>query len=183
MIAIWTEAKPAYDGEFVTFEETEIYPKPIQKPFPPIWIGGGGPKSVEIAAEFAQGWLPPWIPPDQYPARIDELRIAAAEHGRANVDWEIGTEVYVSIAPSSEEARNQAVHTLSVLSEGFADDATPAAIEAAGLIGSGDQIREKLEKYVAAGVTHYEMKFIYQSIAHLEEQLGLFREQVIPAFR
>ena len=88
-----------------------------------------------------------------------------------------------SVAESSEQAQQQAVHTLGVLSEGFADDATPEAIQAAGLIGSPEEIVEKLKRYVDGGVMHYEMKFIYQSIEHYREQLQLFSEQVIPAFR
>jgi probable F420-dependent oxidoreductase len=182
MIAIWTQDHPAYQGEFVSFPETEFNPKPVQKPFPPIWIGGGGPKSVDIAAEFAQGWLPPWIAPDEYPARIGELRPASAKYGRADTEFDIGTEVYVSIAETSDQARNQAVHTLSVLSEGFAADATPEAIEAAGLIGDPEQIADKLDRYVEGGVRHYEMKFIYQSVDHLVEQLDLFKERVMPRF-
>ncbi|HEX5451136.1 MAG TPA: LLM class flavin-dependent oxidoreductase [Candidatus Limnocylindrales bacterium] len=183
MIAIWTERKPSYSGRFISFPETEFDPKPVQKPYPPIWIGGGGPKSVEIVAEFATGWLPPWIAPEGYPGRIAELKTAAERYGRGDVDFDIGTEVYVSVAPTSEQARNQAVHTLGVLTEGFADDATPEAIEKAGLIGSPEQISEKLAKYVAGGVHHYEMKFIYQSVDHLAEQLELFRTGVMANFR
>lgn len=183
MTRIWTDDHPSYDGDFVRFPETEFAPKPVQKPYPPIWIGGGGPKSVDIAAEFASGWLPPWISPDQYPARIAELHEAAKQYDRQDVDFDIGTEVYVSIGETSEKAQRQAVHTLSVLSEGFADDATPEAIQAAGLIGSPEEIAEKLKRYVNGGVMHYEMKFIYQSIDHYHEQLELFAKQVIPAFR
>jgi probable F420-dependent oxidoreductase len=183
MQTIWTEDKPSHEGPFISFPETEIYPKPVQKPWPPIWVGGGGPKSVDIAAEFATGWLPPWIAPDQYPARIQELRDAAAEKGRGDVDFDIATEVYVSIAETSEQATSQATKTLGVLTEGFADDATPEAIAKAGLVGSPDEISEKLKRYVDGGVTHYEMKFVYQSIDHLAEQLELFQQQVIPNFR
>lgn len=183
MIAIWTQERPSYEGPFVSFPETEFAPKPIQRPFPPIWIGGGGPKSIDIAAEFASGWLPPWIAPDQYPGKVQELREAARQYGRQDTAFDIGTEVYVSIAETSEQAQKQAVHTLGVLSEGFADDATPQAIQAAGLIGSPDEITEKLKRYVAGGVKHYEMKFVYQSVDHYAEQLQLFSERVIPNFR
>lgn len=183
MQKIWTQDNPSHEGPHISFPETEINPKPVQKPWPPIWIGGGGPKSVDIAAEFATGWLPPWIAPDQYPARIQELKDAAAAKGRGEVDYDIATEVYVSIAETSEQATSQATRTLSVLTEGFADDATPEAIAKAGLVGSPEEISEKLARYVEGGVTHYEMKFVYQSIDHLSEQLALFQERVIPNFR
>ena len=183
MQVIWTEDKPSYTGEFISFPETEIFPKPVQKPYPPIWVGGGGPKSLDIAAEFGTGWIPPWIAPDQYAVKVGELRALAEEKGRGDVDFDIATEVYVCIARTSEEAHRISDRTLNVLPEGFADDATPTAIQATGLVGSPDEIVAKLQEYVAAGVGHYEMKFVYPSVDQLVEQLQLFSESVIPAFR
>lgn len=183
MIAIWTQDRPSHEGRFISFPETEIEPKPKQRPYPPIWVGGGGPKSVDIAAEYASGWLPPWISPDQYPARIDELKAAAAEKGRGDVDFDIATEVYACIERTDEAAERMAARTTGVLPEGFADDATPGAIADAGLIGSPDTIGEKLTRYVEAGVKHYEIKFIYRDVGHLLEQLDLFAAEVAPAFR
>jgi probable F420-dependent oxidoreductase len=183
MQTIWTQEKPAYEGEFVSFPETQIDPKPVQKPFPPIWVGGGGPKSVDIAAEFATGWLPPWVSPDEYPRRIQELRDRAAEYGRGDVEFDIATEVYACVGRTNEEAVGNSRHTLGVLTEGFADDATPDAIQATGLVGSAEAVAEKLHRYVEAGVKHYEMKFVYHTVDHLLEQLQLFNEEVMPQFR
>jgi len=183
MRAVWTEDHPSYSGEFISFPETQIDPKPMQKPFPPVWVGGGGPKSVDIAAEFATGWLPPWVPPEQYPERIQGLYDAAAEKGRGDVKFDIGTEVYVCVGRSTEEAVANSRHTLGVLTEGFADDATPEAIQASGLVGSTEAISEKLRRYVDAGVMHYEMKFVYHTVDHLIEQLEMFQREVVPNFR
>jgi probable F420-dependent oxidoreductase len=183
MRTIWTEDHPSYDGAFISFPETQIDPKPIQKPYPPIWVGGGGPKSVDIAAEYATGWLPPWVAPDEYPARIQGLRDAAAEKGRGDVEFDIATEVYVCVGRTTEEAVANSRKTLGVLTEGFADDATPEAIQAAGLVGSTEAVTEKLARYVEAGVKHYEMKFVYHTVDHLIEQLEMFEQDVMPNFR
>jgi alkanesulfonate monooxygenase SsuD/methylene tetrahydromethanopterin reductase-like flavin-dependent oxidoreductase (luciferase family) len=137
---------------------------------------------VEIAAEYATGWLPPWIAPDQYPARIKELRDLAREKGRGDVDYEIATEVYVCVGKTDADALGFAQKTLGVLSEGFAEDATPQAIADSGLIGSTKTVREKLETYIAAGVSHYEMKFVYRDIPHFLEQLKAFAGEIAPAF-
>lgn len=183
MLEIWHNDQPQYAGQFVSFPETEIAPKPVQQPHPPIWFGGGGPKSVDLAAEFGTGWLPPWVSPEEYPARIEELREAAREHGRADVTFDIGTEVYVCVDQEGDVARSNAARTVGVLPEGFADDATAAAVEAAGLIGSAPEVRDKLRKYVSAGVHCYEMKFIYHDIDHYVEQLRLFAQTVFPDYR
>lgn len=183
MLEIWTSDKSEYSGEFITFESSEFFPKPAQKPHPPIWFGGGGPKSVELVAEFGDGWLPPWVSPDEYPRRIGELREAASKYGRGDVAFDIGTEVYVCVDGDSQMARNKSAKTTGVLPEGFADDATPEAVAAAGLIGSAEEVRDKLGRYVEAGVRAYEMKFIYHTVRDYEAQLELFAEKVIPSFR
>lgn len=183
MQQIWTTDHSEYTGDFISFESSEFFPKPVQKPCPPIWFGGGGPKSVELVAEFGDGWLPPWVSPTEYPRRIGELRDKAGKYGRADTAFDIGTEVYVCVDGESQKARSKAARTTGVLPEGFADDATPEAVEAAGLIGSAPEVCDKLRLYVEAGVRCYEMKFIYHTINDYEKQMELFAEKVIPSFR
>lgn len=183
MREIWTTEHSEYSGEFISFESSEFFPKPAHEPNPPIWFGGGGPKSVELVAEFGDGWLPPWVSPTEYPRRIAELLEAADKYGRADTSFDIGTEVYVCLDNESQEARSKAARTTGVLPEGFADDATPDAVDAAGLIGSTEEVTDKLALYIEAGVRCYEMKFIYHTVSDYESQLELFAEKVIPSFR
>jgi alkanesulfonate monooxygenase SsuD/methylene tetrahydromethanopterin reductase-like flavin-dependent oxidoreductase (luciferase family) len=183
MMEIWTSDNPSYEGEHISFPETEIYPKPVQKPYPPIWAGGHGPTAVDIVAEFCTGWIPPWIAPDKYPDRIAEIHSLAADKGRGDVDFDIATEVYVSLDADADQALENARKTLAVLPYGFDHTATPEAIAQAGLIGSPAQLTEKIAQYVAAGVNHYEMKFIYHTVDHLGEQLELFAKEIMPNFR
>jgi alkanesulfonate monooxygenase SsuD/methylene tetrahydromethanopterin reductase-like flavin-dependent oxidoreductase (luciferase family) len=49
MKAIWTEAKPEYHGEFVNFPPMMTWPKPVQKPYPPIIVGGAFPHAARRA--------------------------------------------------------------------------------------------------------------------------------------
>ena len=58
MKAIWTEEKASYEGKFVNFPEMITNPKPIQKPHPPIILGGAFPYGGQRAIESADGWLP-----------------------------------------------------------------------------------------------------------------------------
>ena len=58
MKAIWTEEKASYEGKFVNFSEMITNPKPIQKPHPPIILGGAFPYGGQRAIEYADGWLP-----------------------------------------------------------------------------------------------------------------------------
>jgi len=53
---MWCEDRPRFDGKYYSIEEPICDPKPVQKPHPPITIGGTGEKTIELVAEYAQGW-------------------------------------------------------------------------------------------------------------------------------
>ena len=58
MILIWTKSKPEYHGEFVNFDPMMTWPKPIQKPHPPVIVGGAFPHAARRAIRYGQGWIP-----------------------------------------------------------------------------------------------------------------------------
>jgi probable F420-dependent oxidoreductase len=58
MKAIWTETKPEYHGEFVNFEPMMTWPKPVQKPHPPVILGGAFPQGARRAVRYGEGWIP-----------------------------------------------------------------------------------------------------------------------------
>jgi probable F420-dependent oxidoreductase len=59
MQALWSDEPVGFDGEFVSFEPSFAWPKPVQRPHPPILLGGGGgPKLFEAIAAYGDGWLP-----------------------------------------------------------------------------------------------------------------------------
>ncbi len=59
MKALWTQDEAGFSGEHVRFEPSWSWPKPVQKPHPPLLMGGGGgPKLFEAIADYADGWIP-----------------------------------------------------------------------------------------------------------------------------
>ena len=58
MRAIWTEDEPEYHGEIVYFPKMKTWPKPVQKPHPPVIVGGAFPHSARRAARYGDGWVP-----------------------------------------------------------------------------------------------------------------------------
>jgi probable F420-dependent oxidoreductase len=58
MKEIWTKPESSYHGEFVNFEPMIARPKPVQKPHPPIHVGGGFPQGARRAIRYADGWIP-----------------------------------------------------------------------------------------------------------------------------
>jgi len=81
MEALWAEDVAGYEGEFVSFEPAWAWPKPIQRPRPPVLIGGGaGPKLFSHIAEYADGWIP--IGGRGVKESLPELRKAYEDRGR-----------------------------------------------------------------------------------------------------
>ncbi len=82
MQALWTQDKAEFHGEFVAFDLLWLYPKPKQKPYPPILLGGESDHTLRRVVKFGNGWLPRShgeFDPDRAVAR---LRQAAAAAGR-----------------------------------------------------------------------------------------------------
>ena len=58
MKAIWTKSKPEYKGQFVQFPPMMTWPKPVQKPHPPVIVGGAYPYGARRAIAYGDGWVP-----------------------------------------------------------------------------------------------------------------------------
>jgi alkanesulfonate monooxygenase SsuD/methylene tetrahydromethanopterin reductase-like flavin-dependent oxidoreductase (luciferase family) len=58
MKEIWTKSKACYHGDMVDFPEMIAWPKPVQKPYPPILVGGGFPQAARRAIRYGDGWCP-----------------------------------------------------------------------------------------------------------------------------
>jgi len=84
MQQIWTEDAAEYHGEFVDFDPIWQWPKPVQKPHPPVIIGGDGANTLQRVVRYGDGWMPIGRRAD-FKARIDELNRLTAEAGRADI--------------------------------------------------------------------------------------------------
>jgi probable F420-dependent oxidoreductase len=58
MQAIWTRKEAEYHGKYVDFDPILMWPKPVQKPHPPIHVGGGWPQAARRAVAWGNGWIP-----------------------------------------------------------------------------------------------------------------------------
>lgn len=58
MKELWTKDEAEFHGRYVSFERSWCYPKPVQKPHPPIYMGGDGPTTFDRVLEFCDGWMP-----------------------------------------------------------------------------------------------------------------------------
>ena len=82
MQAIWTGEEASYDGKFTHFEPAWLWPKPVQKPYPPILLGGETKYSLRRVMEFCDGWMPRGNNMTDPKAAMEKLRGYADEAGR-----------------------------------------------------------------------------------------------------
>ena len=82
MKEIWMTDESEFHGRFVNFDKMRAFPKPYQRPHPPLIMGGEGRKALECAAEVCDGWAPWVMEWSEAKAAIRELRQQAAANGR-----------------------------------------------------------------------------------------------------
>jgi len=87
--ALWTQEKPRFEGRYVRFADIVFAPKPVQKPHPPIWIGGESGPALRRVARLGDGWYPIGTNPQhrldsltRFRAGIARMRALVAEAGR-----------------------------------------------------------------------------------------------------
>jgi probable F420-dependent oxidoreductase len=86
MKAIWTEDEAEYHGEYVNFDPIWSWPKPHQKPYPPVLVGGVGEKALDRVLAFGDEWMPNRVDdPERLGERIAELERRAEEAGRERI--------------------------------------------------------------------------------------------------
>jgi len=79
MQAIWTEDEASHHGQYVNFDRIWSWPKPVQKPWPPVLIGGGGATVLDRVLAYGDGWFPQWRDRNLF-ERIAELKSRADRH-------------------------------------------------------------------------------------------------------
>ena len=82
MKEIWTKREAEFHGEFVRFDKVWADPKPLQKPHPPVIIGGDGATTFDRVVEYGDGWMPIMRPKTNPVERIPELHERLRQAGR-----------------------------------------------------------------------------------------------------
>jgi probable F420-dependent oxidoreductase len=75
--AIWTSPEASFHGKHVSFDRIWSWPKPVQDPHPPVWVGGNGPTVEDRVLAFGDGWMPNVVDDDELLRRFDALRARA----------------------------------------------------------------------------------------------------------
>jgi len=184
---LFTERRATFHGQYVRFEEVECFPKPVQNPLP-LYAGGNHPEVRRRAGEYAEGWMPAVLSPEEIARGIEEIHRHAAKAGRDGSSIDIAPQFAVSIGRTHEEAvrrfrASQLYKHLESLKKSTLREQT-GGFEGRNLIGSPDEICERIRVYARAGVTTLSgMLFVAGSVPEMQEAIELFGREVVPHFK
>jgi alkanesulfonate monooxygenase SsuD/methylene tetrahydromethanopterin reductase-like flavin-dependent oxidoreductase (luciferase family) len=167
-----------FAGERVAFGEHEVTldPLPLQRPRPPLWIGGRKDASMRRAGRFGDVWVPYMFSPEQLASGLDRVAEVAAEHGRAGVEGAVFC--WAGVGRDAAAARRTAVETLGgVYNQDFdpiADRYVPS--------GTPEQVVTRLREYVDAGARSIVLVPACPDADRIA-MVELFAAEVVPALQ
>jgi F420-dependent oxidoreductase-like protein len=134
IIGLLTNETTTFKGRFLELTDARCEPKPVQKPHPPICIGGGGERrTLRSVARYAQHWNYPGGPPDQFAHKLEVLREHCATAGRSPDEIVISTHLRLSedgdVGALAKEAEQLAGMGLDLGIVYFPPPHTPDALE------------------------------------------------------
>ena len=173
---LWRDTPASFDGRFTKFKDVSIDPKPVQKPGPPIWIGGRSDAALARAARQGDGWIAYVVQPSRFKESVAKIHAAAG--GRTLDDFVAAHMAFITIGKDYESAKATWVR---LLSKQYAQDFGPLA-EKYGIIGTPAQCAEQLHRFVEAGCRYFVMNPVVDS-ADERAQLETIAAEIVPRFR
>ncbi len=158
---LWRDEHITYQGKHYAFADVAFYPKAIQQPRIPVWVGGEGSVAQRRTAQYGDAWFPYFVrtTPADLRAGFERVREQAATFGR-----DPGAIQLTCCRP------------IEVTAE-------PVAQDAEVLRGSPEQLVEALHGYRDAGVAHLALQFMVPRWPDRVEQIARFASEVLPQFK
>jgi len=186
---MWTETPTSYSGRYYSFRDAILLPKPMQKPYPPIWFGGNSMNIVRVTASLGDGWVPFAINPETYKERLGILYARAREAGRGPDDIVPVYSTHVHVSENYEEVRNTIETKLKMWYFGSSVDVgklesrleREKEIERYCILGSPDDCISRVEEYAGAGATYLILHPL--PFDNAPDLLRVFADKIISYFK
>jgi probable F420-dependent oxidoreductase len=164
MKELWTKSSVSYDGEFYKLENASVVPEPVQKPHPPILIGGASFKSYERAVELGDGWMPFAVSVSQVRTGMDRIRqLTASKKRKLKDDFLLYVDLPISLKPRDS----------ALLAKTDAENEET-------LTGDAATISKRIEAYLQVGVQQIIIEF--ERPGNELENLRSFQNEVASRF-
>jgi probable F420-dependent oxidoreductase len=184
---LFEQDRAAFAGEYYRFEEIAMHPKPVQSPMP-IYLGATAPEGIRRVARVADGWIVSSASPEKMREGIGVLREGIAEAGRDPSSVQICVQLWTSIGETEAAARavlDGSLHfrQLCARKPDVSADEHARTFASHDLLGSPDQISERIAAYADAGVDHVGLILLASDVDELSHSAQILAEAVIPRFR
>ncbi len=171
---LFSEKCADFQGKYYTLDKAYNQPAPVQKPHPPILIGGGGEKHMlRVVARHADIWNCPNNHSPHFDKRLAALERHCDDRGRDIAEIEISEQSFIVVGTDEADFKKKWEMANAFLGGAF-------DLENTAFRGTPEQVVEQLQKRVAQGVTFF--TFLSGDF-HAPETLQLISEEVLPAFR
>jgi probable F420-dependent oxidoreductase len=175
MKALWTEPRVTFSGEFWQLENAPMEPKPLQKPYPPLWFGGASEPALRRAVRMGDGFFGAGSSSTaRFAEQVPIVRAALAQADRAPGSFPIAKRVYIAVDDDTARARKRVNAGL----EGIYGQRVPA-IEAAAITGTAADCIREVNQVAAAGAE----LILFNAVADHYEQMERLAADVLPQLR
>jgi F420-dependent oxidoreductase-like protein len=172
--SLWTQKQTNFSGKYYSIKDAWGEPKPIRKPYPPVLIGAAGEKmSLKVVARHANIWNT-FGSPEAFRNKLQILKEHCSTVGRNFDEIEISWAGFGSVC-NSESEKQAVLGTLAKMWGRSAEE-----MDQAGLVGTVDQIRSRVDQFMKVGVTHF---IIGVSAPFDHSGIRRFAEQIIPKYK
>ena len=171
--ALWTQDRTTFEGRFFTVRDALLEPKPVQRPYIPIWVPGDSEATRALAAELADVWLTYSKPP----ATIREWAADMTER-RDGVPLPIAVSTVSLAGLDDADVERWSVGYAKEREHRFATPPTPQDVLDENLWGSPGKCVDRIREYEEAGVVH----LVIQPIPPLEG-MRYFAREIMPVLR
>ena len=180
MKEMWTKDEAEYHGHYFDFPKVRVFPKPAQKPYPPVFLGGAAANVFKRVVNYGDGWMPYFYDVTRYANSVEKIKRLAAEAGRDMTNFQWAHFPYISIYPTKQQAAEVAAEQLGgryLYGGEFLD-----IVRKYCLLGTVENCIEQLQGYINAGA-----RYIVFSISCPREDrarhLELIAKELIPHFQ
>ncbi len=173
---IWTQEKASFQGTYYTIKDLEAYPKPYQKPYPPLWIGGQGNKLLQLAAQHADyiNFDEPSI--HKIPNQLKILKECCNSIRRDYETLEKSWYGRVIIGENEEEAKRKARKFMEASSTNLFHNISFEEFLDKIIAGTPEQCIEKIQRYIEYGITYFIANFPF---SHDLEAHHIFIDKIV----
>lgn len=180
MKAAWSdEPTVTFHGRFRDVDALPIQPKPVQRPHPPLWIGGTAPKALARGVRLADAFLGAGSSTTStFAEAVKTVRREIDEQGKDATSFRIGKRVYVEVDDDRDRARERVVAGLHrIYGTGM------RGIEDVPVSGTSDDVVHGLREVIDAGADMVLLNQVGATVAENREQMERLAAEVIPQLR